>query len=267
MGAREKNISKAIIVSGEALDPSIGTEKMALFNPDGSPLEFTAEGVAIPGPEGPAGQDGADGAQGPQGPQGPQGLPGQDGADGAQGLQGPQGIPGIDGSDGPEGPTGPEGPAPTSAEISVLIEDYLTQNPSEIWFDDTDVSVTGIAGAARIDIPAFEPKTFDVDAGKVVYVEFYMPWNTHALAGGIIRGFVSDNTGADAAAVIKAQANSAKAYTTNAEVGVVIAKERLTVPGTYTRKPQVGASTASGAHGMLANAIVRPHFRIYSAVV
>lgn len=46
--ARERNISKAIIVSGEGLDPSIGVEKLALFNEDLTPFIFNEEGPAGP---------------------------------------------------------------------------------------------------------------------------------------------------------------------------------------------------------------------------
>jgi hypothetical protein len=139
-------------------------------------------------------------------------------------------------------------------------------SPVELWFDDTDVSITQIANAARVDIAALEPKTFEVLPGRIVYVEFVSPWNTHALLGGLIRAYVSDNTGADAAAVVKGQSNSAKAYANAAEIGPVHAMERITVPGVYTRKPQAGASLASGVHGMLANATVRPWFRIFEVL-
>lgn len=46
--ARERNIQKAIVVSGEALDPTVGTEKLALFKEDGSPLVFTENGPVPP---------------------------------------------------------------------------------------------------------------------------------------------------------------------------------------------------------------------------
>lgn len=59
--ARERNIQKAIIVAGDALDPFIGSERLALFNEDGSPIVLGEGGTAGPqgeqGEPGPAGPD------------------------------------------------------------------------------------------------------------------------------------------------------------------------------------------------------------------
>lgn len=137
--------------------------------------------------------------------------------------------------------------------------------PIMLHRDTSDQSVTGIPAAGRIDVAALEPVTFDVEPGFMVIVRFRMPWNTHALAGGMIRGYIADNAGADAAANLKAQAFSGKAYTTNVEVGALIVEEEILVPGTYSRKPQVGSNSASGAHGALATATSPLAFSIREA--
>lgn len=132
-----------------------------------------------------------------------------------------------------------------------------------IWRDDTDQVLLNLGAGSRVDIPTLEAKTFTVRPGFEVVVRFRMPWNTHGAIGGVIRAYIADGTGADAAAVVKAAGQSAQARAANAEVGCIDAEEVIDVPGTYTRKPQVGASTASGAGaGMLANATTRPAFSI-----
>lgn len=58
-----------VIESPEQINPSQALERLALYNPDGTPFE----GLGTPGAEGP---------QGPEGPEGPQGPAGPAGADG-----------------------------------------------------------------------------------------------------------------------------------------------------------------------------------------
>lgn len=68
----DRDVRSAIIVPGVEGGTPVGAEYLALYNPDGSPVDARPEGPE--GPIGPAGADGADGATGPAGPTGPAGV-------------------------------------------------------------------------------------------------------------------------------------------------------------------------------------------------
>lgn len=137
-----------------------------------------------------------------------------------------------------------------------------------IHSDQTDQSVLSIGGAARLDIAALEVVQFEALEGWETWVEFFMPWNSSGTLGGTVRAHISDGVGADAASAVKATGHSAEARAANSSVGQVRAVERIVAPGIYTRRPQVGASLATGASaGMLASAVVKPTFRVYRVLL
>lgn len=97
----------------------------------------------------------------------------------------------------------------------------------------SDSNFSAATGAVR-DITGLSSITFDVAAGEVCYVRGHLPWNTHDTLAGILSASITD--GADA---IKSTATSAAAYAASRNIGPLRPEERITTPGSYTRKLRV----------------------------
>lgn len=109
-----------------------------------------------------------------------------------------------------------------------------------------------LIAANRVDFAGMPTITFDVYAGEVVYVVGRVSVVKGGAAGASGALYISDTAGADAAANIKTFVATAESRGANSGLGSAQAIERITVPGTYSRKLQVqsfGATMTFGAAG------------------
>lgn len=208
--ALDHDVQKVIVVDGEALDPFVGSVKMALYNKDGSVITFGNDMVELVGPEGPMGPPGPPGETGLQGPrgfvgiQGEQGLKGDTGdpgAAGANGLQGPKGdtgdpgapgqmgpagAPGAQGNQGPIGPPGQQGPAGSQGLPGVQGPQGVQGPSGNIELDYAQITANVVqanTANSEFDIPglAINP----VVAGRPITIEVAVQMITHTVAGAV----------------------------------------------------------------------------------
>lgn len=105
-------------------------------------------------------------------------------------------------------------------------------------------------GTDNNDITGLDPVTFDVNAGEVAYVRGRSGWNNHSAANGsVLLNIMSE------ANVLQVSAQSARATANATSVGPIFVEQRITTPGSYTRK--LGAQVFSG-NGTLACSATLP---------
>lgn len=117
------------------------------------------------------------------------------------------------------------------------------------YSSDSSGTFAPTTAQGRKDYPNIVSITFSVFTNEVVYVEAFIPKATGGGVGASGSAYISDNAGVDAAANITAFGFTAQAYVTGALLGAVRVVERITTPGSYTRKLQVQSFGNSITYG------------------
>jgi hypothetical protein len=116
----------------------------------------------------------------------------------------------------------------------------LSSGDERAYAEKKDSSQTSIT--TRADITGLSSITFDVLAGEVVVVELFSPWNTHSAVGGVVALSIADGD-----ASVKSTTASAQARAAPSPVGPLLVRERITTPGSYTRKGMIESATSAAS--------------------
>lgn len=200
------------------------------------------------------------------------------GGAGGAGAKGDPGDPGPKGDPGDPGPArvgyGPVSARPGAATVAAgfvwfasdegveYVSDGAAWHRRELgelgYAEKTDGDFAPATASGRADITNLAPITFDVEAGWIVEVELFCGWIVGANAGAYPSMFIADNAGANGLAGLKAVGMGQQSYQTVAgtKLGQILVRERISAPGTYTRKGQASSNgnvitfkSGNGANG------------------